>query len=1056
MSSSSIVLKNYARGSGSFHQHRRQIVRSILDGQGRPESLSPFLRQALFRLRAETWSVFKFGRKDWDLCDRLLGLERSEVDASLLALVTEYVLSNLDAVQRLLTISHGMSARLLRSQVLEEGPDALSALDAQSLFGLRLQCAGNQHSTESMHKQLQTILGPGWARSRLSYPLMYHFAAHPPAGQLDSFLSYVLTGEERRSERLALKLMLDDDAGLDLPLAFKLYLGLMGHPYDALELALNHFEQWVATDRPVDLSLRHFVDRMAAVLPGSRAERLASFVTGNTPTSERVDPLVLQRGFGLDAADAAKYAAIVQADPAEVVIENATRPIDVLCNMRASQYPSPREFQYVTADAAAWAFIDGGRLITALLRSMYMIDRVQKDIEARDALRLILAFGAVTPLIASVPSGMLLVRRLAAMGFGLEQTPDKIELDTDIVIRSLPVRDDRVWINLLQWDLRRLEESGRTEQWLRHVRSETKLRPSYLTGINWHWVEEIIDLHRLRPFRSFDGAYLFIHMELERQSDPLRLRLILDPLLRELSFGDAVNRIVAEFGTAAPAIVRRYLTTQNMLASGQAPNYVAALDQRVRALEVCIKAYNFGPLLTEEVYEGEVRTLTAELLLTDVNAGKFEVPWATFRKDANSSHEDLLLAVDSLRARSDRDAAMTELTETPISFPNGASERYKVRQRDRALFSLVIDLIKAYLQHPAFGLEVILSGRFRHNNLLQELWSAMAETNAATIPGVSGFAQDELIGGYRDAAETFVDQWCSVHMQTRRPDKPQALFNLVPTQREMDALLERAAHEPVTTGVVDVVIAWIQDTLRTQVAAAQESFCTTFRQELAATFGLVRDTQAEALAASRAAETSFRPQDITKVHGAVNDAVMRRVDTLAGWFDGVDSEPTETISLADLSVAVEALFENMLNGKSLKADVDEQARQVLFKPDDVKIAFDLLREVYFNALRHGRGGEVRLTVQRSGADSAATAVPLAYLFTNKAEQTDDIGQQLFQGNRYSAATDAVLREGNSGRAKIAASAATLIGRDTTVLCVRNADTYTLEVPLRPEATEARA
>lgn len=1057
MSAADAILKNYARGGGSFHKHRLQIVRAVLDGDGPPETLSPFLNDSLFKLRPDTWTVFKFGLKDWELCDRIIGSKRPGLDAALLGLVGGYVISNLAAVRRLHDFSVRMSARVLRSlTVADIAEDAMEAMDAQSLFGLRLQCAGNQRSIEAMGTQIRAILGPGWARSRLSYPMMYHFVAHPPAGQLDSFLSYVLTGEERPSEISALKLMLSNDAGADLPLAFKLYIGLMGHPYDALEFCLDHVEQQLAGQGTINADLMRFVDEMAVLLPGSRASRLSDFIASTIPVSDEVDPETLRSALGLEVDEAARYAALVSTKTVGYGLPDSILPIDILSNMRAAPYPSPLEFQYVTADAAIWSFIEGGRLITSLLRSMYMIDRVDRDIEARDVVRLMLAFGAVTPVIASAPSAMLLLRRLAEKGNRLELSPQEIERRADSAVRPVTPHEDRLWINLLQWDLRRLEEAGRIDQWLRHVRAETRLRPSYLTGINWHWVEEVIRLHRLRPFRSFDGAFLFIHMELERQVDPLRLRLVLDPLLRGLDFDDAVEQIVTEFGTASPAIVRRYLTTQNMLASGQASNYVAALDQRVRALEACIRAHNFGPLLTEEMYEGEVRTLTAELLLTDVNAGKFEVPWATFRKDANASHEDLLLAVDSLRVRPEDESILTELTETPVSYLNGASERYRVRQGDRALFSLIIELIKSYMQHPAFGLEVILSGRFRHNNLLQELWTAMATTNAATIPGVSGFAQAGLIEGYRDAAETFVDSWCSSNMQTKRPDRPHGLFNLVPAQKDVDALIAAAGEQSQTSSVVDVVTLWIKDRLRGQVSAARARFCSTFREGLQTVFVEKRDEQSATLAANKASETSYRQTDIQKVHAAVNDAVLRKVDSLADWFDGIDAQPTETISLADLCLAVEALFDNMIDGRVLRAEVDQRAADVLFGPEEVKIAFDLLREIYFNALRHGPSQSVSLTVHPKEGLAQLSEEPVVYVFTNDAEPGLANGVERFEGCRYSAATDAVLREGNSGRAKIAASAATLIGRDTTVLCVVAPETYTLEVPLRPEVEERRA
>lgn len=159
--------------------------------------------------------------------------------------------------------------------------------------------------------------------------------------------------------------------------------------------------------------------------------------------------------------------------------------------------------------------------------------------------------GFASPFIASAPSAMFLLRSLATRPSAFGITPLEMEQKTAAAFERHAPFVDRLWINQLQWTLRGLEEEGRVEQWLSAVRFQTKLRPSFLTGINWHWVEDVIAAQRLKPFRSFDGAYLFVHMELETNSDPQRLRLTLEPLIRDLTFDDAVAKIIEEFGIAS-------------------------------------------------------------------------------------------------------------------------------------------------------------------------------------------------------------------------------------------------------------------------------------------------------------------------------------------------------------------------------------------------------------------------------------------------------------------------------------------------------------------------
>ena len=136
----------------------------------------------------------------------------------------------------------------------------------------------------------------------------------------------------------------------------------------------------------------------------------------------------------------------------------------------------------------------------------------------------------------------------------------------------------------------------------------------------------------------------------------------------------------------------------------------------------------------------------------------------------------------------------------------------------------------------------------------------------------------------------------------------------------------------------------------------------------------------------------------------------------------------------------------MIPDRSLKVSMDESAATVSFDAGMVKIAFDLLREVYFNALRHGTGPEVVLTIRRL-PDSATT-----FTFSNEADYLQDAQAELVvEGHVYHGRNEAVTREGNSGLAKIAASCATLVGKDTSVLRRRSERSHQVVVSLMPEA-----
>ena len=1033
-------VRNYARGGRSFHHHRFNIVREIIDRDFDARGLSEFLRDRLFKIRHTDFAIFSFVQKDWELCERLISDPHGRLAAGMLGLVANYIAANLESVARLYLFNSTISGRLLSREVQELEPDSdlVEPLDALSLFGIRVGCAQNYAATDVVRRQLEDRFPPRtWGRQRLIYPLIHCFVNRPSATSFETFLSYLVTGREHNAEKMALRLILSDEASRSIPLAFRAYVGLMAHPYDACEFVLDHVEFLIASGSPLSGPIRSFIAETAAMLPGTRAEDLAALLTLPTawqPGREVSAPL---GGFDLFVDESEAYRDCCEISPKNVAATTpgATRPLAILVNMRAEEYPDPLQFQLVTSQREVWFFVDGGRLIGALLRSMYMIDRADRDLEARDAIRLIRFLGYANSYVAAAPSGMLALRRLDAMG-ALGVDLDRVERETGIAIGTERVFVDRLWIVDLQWTLRRLEEQGRVREWLGHVRSSTRLKPGYLTGINWHWVDEIVGTRRLKPFMSFDGAYLFLLMELETPTDPQRLRLTLEPLIAGQTYDQAVAVIIDEFKGAAPAIVRRYMTTQTMLASGLAPNLVAALDQRVRALEACIRQFNYGPLLTRDMYDSEEKALTAQLLLTSVNAGKFEVPWETYRKDALQMQNELYLSVASLRAIGEDEPQQSSMIESLITFANGRSETFRMRVRQQPTFALLIAVIDGYMQHPAFGLEIILSGRFRHNNLLQELLSAISGVTASTIPSVLAWAQAELVKDYKTATERALEDWCSVYMQSVRPSSPKGLFDIVPSQRGMDILIGKAVTANGLSEIIDLVIGWLKDTLRDQVVAASDRFVEDVGRALAASFAIVRSAQEG---------PRFRPADVAKVHAAVSDAVNRRIDELRAWFDGVDAVAQKPISLYNLSLAAETLFENLDTERAVVAEVDQNVADLLFNPSEVKIAFDLLREIYYNAFRFGTGPRVELRLSRRDEGDVVYCSFVNYVPgppTTTAEISD------FPGSQYLGRDDALFREGDSGRAKTAASAATLIGEDATVRCIMVDDTFEIIVPIR--------
>ena len=1019
-------------------------MRACLAGEYDEADLTPYLLDQLFKLSEGGWQAFAFKTRDWEIAADLSRHNRPGLDERLVGIALTYVAANIDSVAKLYALSDVISGRLLKIESVElvPGTDRLSSVESQSLFAFRLLCATHAASPRRMKEELEAKLPRGgWCHSRLMYPLINLISNQRSPDELDDFLAYFAVGDELPEEVLALKLLLSDTAARDASLAFKIYVGLMGHPYDMCELLLNHAEFAALQGQPIGQNLRRAIAALGAMLPGTRASRiwqtLDSFPSFSVegPSAERVGSSLASYGCG--AAETEILTRFVKLDPFDHMhVVEAERPLVVLANMRASEYPEPPQFQRLVAVRSAWSFVDGGRLIGALMRCIYMVDRTEYDLEARDVLRLISFYGSVNPMLASAPSAMLLLRRLARNA-GLESGARDLEAVADEAITAEGALAQRLWINELQWRLRRLEDEGRVKAWLELVRSDAKVRPLYLTGINWPWVERIIDEQRLKPFRSFDGAYLLLLMEMEANSDPLRLKLVLDGLLCDLSFEDVVATILDRFGDKAPAFLRRYLTSATLLANGLATNHFAALDLRLKAIEEGVRKLGFGPLLTQENWEEETKLLTTELLLLNVNAGKFEIPWATFRKDELDRHRDLYAALRDINAGANPEM-LSSMVETPKVFKNGRKENYRYRRSTALLFQLIIQIVEDFLDHPAFGLEVILSGRFRHNNMLQELQAALASVESMNVHPVTEGNRRSLAAAYRSVLGRFLYDWCTRRMHSRSKEKPDALFDLIPDPDEMARLILACSAAESFEGIVDVLTVWIKDRLRVQVALAALAFVSDVSEGLTHAFEAVKQRQIEE------ATNVYRPDDARRIHKAVLDAVLRRVDELASWFDGVDTVTAERVTLVQLGHAVERLFDNVLPGKRLTIDPDLASAQITFEPAQVKVAFDLIRELAFNALKGGPRGDVQLAVRElPGTD------PLVFEFENERDpaEGDQDGEGVILGHRYDSPYEALVRDRNSGRLKIAASAATLTGEDTEIRWRMRGGRYSVAVPL---------
>lgn len=956
--------------------------------------------------------------------------------------MTSYARHNADGICEL-EAANDDASRILLSDIPTStlGGRTFSPNASKSLFAIKHSCAVQPTAADAIEGTLRRIFPKqSWVLSHLTYPLIYRFVAQPSVEGLNQFLTYLFPLTKQETQRAAILHLLHDDAIGHSNLAFQVYIAMMAHPYDACQLLLSHIERGIAQGRASGPVRREFLRLAADEFGSRRAADLLAVIDAPIRTSAQLSPDALAVRFDLAPPDADKIAEILSPDPSTAATPTEDSPVAILHRMRGARYPLKVDFTRITAIQSNWSFTDGGRLLMAVLRSMYMVDRTDTAVERTAFLLLAASSRHVSHYMLAGPSAMSAARSLVTAGCTFEPDFAHLEGQAGQTILGLRGRGDRSWILVLQWKLRRLQEQARIRPWIETIRAEAEYENSFLSGTDWSFAEEIIEANLLDDFMTFDGAYALLLMESERPSDATRLDTVLEILLEDLDVSGAVDRLIEEYGELAPIFVRRFLTPANLRFNRMADDHLSALDERVKALEQCLRRTGFGQL-SEEAYRNETKTLTSELLLANLNTGKFEIPWASFRRDSLDRFADLYEVYVSLLGALKDNKSLSEMAYSPAQFPNGRKEDYRVKAVDTPLFQIVVGVIADVFEHNAFGLEVILSGRFRHKILPQELWAALPGSRRVRFPHIPSSVQDEIVSAYRPILEKTLDQWAEERLQTIRKDTPKGLFELVPTQSQLDGILAAADMSTSLDEIVGVVVEWLRDQLRSQVANAGDVFVKEVSDQLMDAFADVRER------GSFPAEAT--EDEKRQIHQAVCEEARKKIEDLKAWFGGVDATGSDTVNLHDLATATGDLLSLVSGTTRLTIRVSTRACRVRFAPANLKIAFDMVREILFNALRHGRKNEVVVSIRRLGGDGSHL-----FAFSNRTfDEVPEEQRQTYTEKAYESVLAAIATEGNSGRRKIAASCSTVMGRETEVLVIRRTTFHHLvmELPVVEDA-----
>lgn len=1028
------VLRNAARENQSFFSRQATMINRIVTRDQRLQKLPDNLNRRLFSLKPG-WQVLAFGARDWLILAQHQNVSGNAGD-NLVDTALNYILANKIRVSHLNSVADRYS-RFVLGDPSDLGVDLIGSvdpIDRQSLFFLKLNGSAFTGAHEGYVDYIRDRIHAPWVRQRLVGPLVHNAINSPHDSYLDTFLAYMVPlGDGGSIERQVVRHIIRDEASFDVSLELRSLIGMYCHPYDVLESFVNHFEIELARNQKLSCRSAEILLTLASEFPGSRASRLHSYLEWRHVVGGSGVPLLAGGNYPHEVTTLLE--AFVEPDSSAPDIEKLpSEAWRALARMRWSKYPAPDDFESSTIFASHYRFLDAGRLFTALNTSMYMLSRRDALSESRELNRLHSAAGRTTPYIWAAPRGDILMN-------AQKQSDIKGWLGCDLAAGTVLKRrldaEDRTWFHAVHWDLRKAERAVHVRNWLKVIRDHFPVRPRFLSGVDWSWIDRVLPQTRITPFRdNLDGPYALLLRDIEEQQrDSTHLRTAIEGVAAGGDCRDFVDKLIENYGTWATAFVRYFLTAETIMLLELAPNMTAALSDRITALEQCAAKFGFGELLDEEELRAEQQALTASLMLLRVNENQFDIPWATFVRDAGNRVSDQFATHEAMK-RGDGTLALVTDSTFPYThvFPNGRTADYVMSTRVINGGVVVLGVIDAFYDQPSYGIEVLLSTRFRHDTLRREFVAAFDDLADSNIPGVFRGEQAEIIEPLSAICLAHVDAWLQRHMQTIRPGVSQGFFDLTPTPDELLELATRVYNSEKMGDAIREVIPWIEEKLDEGLSRARASFS----DDLWA--NIKDDFEAECLACQTSLGTDQSKFDI--VSASVAATFQRKVESLTSWFARPATDDQSALTLAQVKQAVDGRFERDVREGRLvfKIGSDALADQ-LVEPEQVKMFFDLLTEIVRNALKYNKVDVTRVRVSRyeRGGEWGA-------LFSSQASRAAP-HEELVAGHPFQSLSDSIFREGNSGLAKIAGLAASIFGDEIELIARRRKTAFHLFVPL---------
>lgn len=1027
------VVANSLRGNEAMADAILNVHREI--SSRRSESLGdirPAVLRNAFAVPATGFGqALNIGSPNLVQVEKLNRPQAYQVELNYLRLACLYVLQNSERVNSWIELNARASALSFSSdgEEIKQLILALPAVDQQALASMKLYAALHSFSDDMVREYLNRNLTSHWTQTRLLYPLVYYSINLPEPHVLHQMLDHVFPAKGTGpAEKMLTRFLLEPERPETATLALRCYVSLLSHPYDALEYIVTDLERRLATGAEVPADYLDQFALLGAAFPRHKVAELVRLAAGEKLVfADRPEHLF---GFDFDhgSPELAALLSVLDAREEQPPLDEAgTALLKAVMHARWNRYPERSQFDELSAFHRRFAMLSSGALVRFISTSLFLFSREGPFTEALDLLRGSILTGVVTPFSVTGPGGRL---SITSQKLRVASTPSEMRQRIGAAFGADPVkRPDRVWIKAANWDLLPLQEAGKVREWLQAARERFPIwvQPRYLSGLDWHWLSQVIGSIGMRPLMgSSDGIYILFMRQLEefrRESVPLRLAI--EPIARaRKQISEFVEWLFAELGENSGAFVRYFLSADTILKLRLADNYVAAISFRLALLETCVRQFGFQPgILEEQDLAREQEALTGMLCRMSVGARQFELNWSALKEDALLRNRDTYSAYETVKDAISTDSVSNTKRTSTFQFSNGGTADYEARNREWPLVLVIAGIIDAFLTHPTSGIEAILSVRIRHDALRREFASALQQVASGAVAGVGKTKSRELVNRLSVGVYREVQRWIDLHVHTSRKDKPSAFFDFIPSRKEMTELVEGAIDLPLPD-IIDSIFEWVKPRLADQLERARDSLVTDLGRALERRVGSMH---------TELVQSGEDEDEVRRVSHAVGAALARRCTELQEWFRIPEHDREHSLTVAEVLNAVGQRFRmDAVAGQLRLQAPSEPLGTKEVAPAHVRQLYDLLSETVQNALKHSQLGKnyVRLTLRGS-----ANCV----VVSNARKESDPV-EEVIEGYPYATLHDSLFGEGNTGLKKIAYIAAS-IANSPVSLSVRASRRY---------------